>query len=139
MATFSRSDTETVETDQQYPDWADSAVGLVEPRSNATVIARLSEKHGTKPNVTSWVKIDVTNTDGTAAANGTSYIRFKEGWLPREAVVEAGTSDIPFRHEGDKPFLMQPGMKRGIGGAPLIKSDLTEAQFTPTPPARFMW
>ena len=53
--------------------------------------------------------------------------------VPREAVVEAGTSEIPFRHEGDKPYLMQPGMKLGIGGAPLIKSDLAKAQFTPTP------
>lgn len=61
-------------------------------------------------------------------------IRFRGGWLPREAVAEAGTSKIPFRHEGGKPYLKPPGMKLGIGGAPLTKSDLAKARFTSTLP-----
>ena len=91
MVTFTGSDSETDETAQRYSDWVDSAGGWVEPRSKATVVARFSGTHCIIRNATSWVKIDVTNTNGTAAADGMYYIRFKEGWLPREAVVEAGT------------------------------------------------
>ena len=133
VVTFTGSDSATAETTQRYSDWVNSAVGLVEPHSSTTVVARFSGKRNKIPDATSWVKIDITNTDGTAATDGMYYIRFNKGWLPREAVVEAGTSEIPFRHEGGKPYLMQPGMKLGIGGAPLIKSDLAKAQFTPTP------
>ena len=70
---------------------------------------------------------------GPRRRTGCITFDFKKGWLPREAVVEAGTSEIPFRHEGDKPYSKHSGMKLGIGGEPTIKSDLAKAQFTPTP------
>ena len=77
-------------------------------------------------------KIGITNTDGTVAPEGMYYIRFNKGWLPREALVEAGTSEVPFRHFGDQPCLMQPNMKLGVRGAALVQSDLAKAQFKPT-------
>ena len=52
------------------------------------------------PNAMSWAKFEINNTDGTAAPEGMYYFRFSEGRLPREALVEAGTSEIPFRHLG---------------------------------------
>ena len=56
------------------------------------------------PNVMSWVTVSIANADGTAAAEGSCYIRFTKGWSPREAVVEAGTSDIPLRRADDQFF-----------------------------------
>ena len=80
----------------------------------------------------SWVKIDIANVDGTKASDGVYYLRFNKGWLPREAVVEAGTSGIPLRHTGDQSYLLQPNMKLGVGGAPLVKGDLSTAKILPT-------
>lgn len=57
-------------------------------------------------------------------AKGSYYIRFGTGWLPREAVVEAGKSEISIRRAEDDSFLLQPKAKLGIGGAALVKSDL---------------
>ena len=134
VLTFIAREQRNAENAQHSADWVDNAVGLVEPSSSTAVVARFAGKRGRIPNAVSWVKIDITNTDGTKAADGMYYIRFNKGWLPREAVVEAGTSEIPFSHTGDQPCLMQPGMKLGTGGASLIKkSDLAKAQFITTP------
>lgn len=51
VVTFTGSDRETAETAQRYSDWVDSAVGLIEPRSNATVVARFSGKPSKSPSV----------------------------------------------------------------------------------------
>ncbi|CAM9304430.1 unnamed protein product [Laminaria digitata] len=81
----------------------------------------------------SWVAVSITNTDGTAAAEGSYYRRYNKEWSPQEAVVEAGTSEIQLKRVNGQAFLMQPNMKLGAGGAPLIRSDLTRAQITPSP------
>ena len=116
--TLTAREQRNAENAQRYADWVNNAVGLVEPSSSMAVVAGFAGKRSRIPNAMSWVKIDITNTDGTKAADGMYYIRFNKGWLPREAIVEAGTSEIPFSHTGDQPCLMQPGMKLGTGGAP---------------------
>ena len=49
------------------------------------------------PNATSWVRVALTKTDGTAAAAGSYYIRFSEEWFPQKAIVEAGMPAIPLK------------------------------------------
>ena len=107
--------------------------GLVKPSSSMAVVARFAGTWSRTLNTLSWVKIDITNTYCTKAADGMYYIRFNKGWLPRQAVVEAGTSEIPSRRTGDQLCLMQPGMELGTGVAPQIGSDLSKAHFTSTP------
>lgn len=82
---------------QRYSDWVNIAVGLVESRKGDTVVVRFSRSRCRFPNSMSWVKIEITNTDGTKASDGVYYIRFNKGWLPRVAVVEASTSKLPSR------------------------------------------
>ena len=132
LVTFTVSESETAENARRYSDWVNSAVGLVETSTKEAVVARFSGKRCRLPSAMAWVKIDITNTDGTAASEGTYYTRFNKGWLPREAIVEAGTSEIPLRHTGNQLCSMTPNMKLGVGGAPLVKSDLTKAQILPT-------
>ena len=79
-----------------------------------------------------WVKTEITNTDGTKASDGMYCIRFNKGCLPLEAVVEAGTSKIVLRHTGDQSYSLQPNMKPGVGGATLVKRDLSTAKILPT-------
>ena len=101
VLTFTTRGQRDAENAQRYSDWVDNAVGLVEPSSSTAVVARFAGKWRRIPIAVSWVKIDITNTDGTKAADGMYYIRFNKGWLPRGAVVEAGTSEIHFSHTGD--------------------------------------
>ena len=72
----------------------------------------------------SWVKIEYANTEAKKPSDGVYDIRFAKGRLPREAVVEAGTSEIPSRHTRDQPYLLQANTNVGVGGAPLCRSDL---------------
>ena len=44
------------------------------------------------PNATSWVRVALTKTNGTATPACSYYIRFRESWFPQEAIVEAGIS-----------------------------------------------
>ena len=130
--TFSVREGGAADNAQKYSEWVNSAVGLVELCKGDTVVARFTGNPCRLPNAMSWVKIEITNTDGTQASDGMYYIRFHKGWLPWKAVVEAGASEIPLRHTGDQSYLLQPNMKLGVGGAPLVKIDLTKAKFLPT-------
>ena len=103
VLTFTAREQRNAENAQRYSDWVNNAVGLVEPSSSTAVIARFAGKRSRIPNAVSWVNINITNTDGTKAADGMYYIRFNKGWLPREAVAEAGTSEIPFSYSGNQP------------------------------------
>ena len=108
-------------------------LGLVEPSSSTAVVARFAGKWSRILNAVSLGKNDITNTDCTRAADMMYYIRFNKGWLPRQEVVEAGTSEIICSHTVDQPCILQPGIKLGTGNAPLIESELAKAQFTTTP------
>lgn len=46
----------------------------------------------------------ITNTDGTAAADGSQYITSNAGWSPREAVV---TPENPLRRVDDHAFFLR--------------------------------
>ena len=52
---------------------------------------------------------------------GAYYIRFGSEWFPQEAMVEAGTSEIPIKHLHTDSFRVQRGMKLGVvGGIKLV-------------------
>ena len=78
---------------QRFSGWVNNAVRLVEPSSSGTLVNHFSGGRSRIPNALSWVKIGITSTDGTKAVDGMYCTRFNKGWLPREAVVEAGTSE----------------------------------------------
>ena len=43
------------------------------------------------------VKVELRNCDGSAANPGLYYVRFQAGWTPKEAIVDAGLSEIPLQ------------------------------------------
>lgn len=47
-------------------------------------------------------------------------------------MVETEVSEIPLERASHEVFLMQPDMKLGVGGAPLVQSDLSKAHLAPT-------
>ena len=129
VVTFKGRDSDATASAKRYSDWVNNAV-----RCRATYRRKRScplfRPRYHMPNAMSLVRVSITNTDGTAAAEGSKNIRFDKGWSPREAVVEAGTSDIPLRRADDQVFFMQQHITLGTGGAPLIKSDLSKSQIT---------
>lgn len=74
----------------------------------------------------SWVKVKLTNPDGSDAAPGTYRVQFEKHWYPREALVENGTSEIPMRRIGDSSRLLKPNEIVGRGGEPLKQVSLDE-------------
>ena len=76
VPTFTAREQRNAENAQRYSYSVNNAVGLVEPGSSKAVVARFAGKRIRIPNVVSLVKIDITNTDGTKAADGMYYTRF---------------------------------------------------------------
>ena len=67
-------------------------------KENSTqVVVRIANHKYRLPEAMSWVKICLTNIDGTPATQGQYYIRFGPNWFPQEAIVEAGISEIPLQ------------------------------------------
>ena len=80
------------------------------------------------PNAMSWVKVRLTNEDGTEAQKGTYRVEFGDKWYPQEALVDAGESEIPLRRVGDGAYQLKPNTLVGCGGVPLEEVNLDEAQ-----------
>ena len=114
--------------DARYEQWVSSAVGMVESAGGESVVARYAGTHRWLPNAISWVTVQLTTPAGTAVTEGTYYVRFREGWYPQEAIVEAGVTEIPMQRLNDDVFFVQSGMRLGEGGAPLRPFDLCDAE-----------
>ena len=80
----------------------------------------------------SWLQVSFTNADGTKAEKGAYYVRFGPEWLPQGAIVEAGVSEVPIQRVNDDGFLVQKGMRVGVGGERLVPCDLDKAAIIPT-------
>lgn len=107
-------------TDPKFAAWVDAVVSVVEVESDARVLVRYGGDTVTPPDAVSWVTVDLTNEDGTDADEGSYYVRFADGWSPREAIVDAGRTEIPLQRVGVENFRLHKGMRLGTGGSKLV-------------------
>ena len=93
-------------------------------------MVRAARHNQSLPNAISWVQVHLTNIDGTDAAEGLYYIRFGFGsdWLPQEAIVEAGISEIPLQRLNTDGRIVQRGMRLGVGGDRLEPCKIDNAE-----------
>ena len=80
---------------QRYTQWVDSAVGMIESKGADRVVVRVASHRHRLPDAMSWLKVRLTNMDGTDAAVGAYYVRVGPECFSQEAIVEAGVSEIP--------------------------------------------
>ena len=111
------STTETVATflenenappvDPRFNQRVKGAVGMIEGKRKKRVVVRVASHNHCLPNAMSWLQVHLANTDGTDAAEGYYYISFGSDWFPQEAIVEAGTSEIPLQRLNADGFIPQ--------------------------------
>ena len=104
---------------------------MVEREGDGEVIVQSADKRRWMPEEMSWVKVSLTKPDGTEAEPGTYLVDFGEHWFPHEALVDAGTSEIPLKRFKDTAFLLRPGEILGKGGEPLEKISLEDMKLIP--------
>ena len=91
---------------------------MIEGKRKNRVVVRAARNNQSLPNAISWVQVHLTNIDGTDAAEGLYYTwyTFWIWWFPQEAIVEAGTSEIPLQRLNADGLVVQRGMRLGVGG-----------------------
>lgn len=99
---------------------------MVEGDGDGTVVVKFNGKRRWLPNEMSWVDVNLTNPDGSAAAKGTYRVQFSKNWYPSEALVKNGGTEIPLRRVGDSARLLKRGEIVGLGGEPLKEVSLDE-------------
>ena len=60
--------------DHNFDQWVKYAVGMIEGKRKNRVVVRAASHNQSLPNAISWVQVNLTNIDGTDAAEGLYYI-----------------------------------------------------------------
>ena len=77
------------------------------------------------------MKIEFINCDGSAADPGSYYVRFQYGWVPKEAMMDAGLSEAPLqRAEGSEHHLRSQATS-GYTSTRLRQVNLVNAEVIP--------
>lgn len=63
--------------------------------------------------------MDLTYVDGTPAEVGSYHVRFGSAWSQQEAIVDAGSSEIPLQRRDVEHVRLQKGMQLATGGSQL--------------------
>ena len=70
---------------------------MIESLAGCKVVVRYADKACMFSEGFTWAKVELRKCDGSAADSGSYYVRFQDGWTPRETIVDAGLSKIPLR------------------------------------------
>ena len=70
---------------------------MIESPADRKVVVRYAGKSCRLSDGCTWVKVELRCCDGSAADSRSNYVRFRDGWTPKEAIVDADLSDIPFQ------------------------------------------
>lgn len=115
-----------------YENSVTNAIGLIE-RELVAGEGVVVYFNGTQPQIPlkerSRVPVKL-KADGNEAARGGYYVRFENGWLPTEMIVDSGGPEIPLSSFSSKGVVMEPGMVMGSTGPPLEKIELKNAQIS---------
>ena len=132
ILTFVEPDHDLEATNQRYTQWIKCEVGMIEGKGTDRVLVCVASHRHRLPDAMSSLKVRLTKKDGTDAAKGSYYVRFGPEWFPQEAIVEAGVSEIPLPRLNEDSFLVQKGMRLGVGGDRLQPCELDDADIVPT-------
>lgn len=66
----------------RFTEWAGNAVGAIESADGGRVVARYAFKRQRLLYAMSWITVKNIKAEGTAAADGTHYVQYGEGWYP---------------------------------------------------------
>ena len=119
---------EGVAQQDRFSEWKNNPVGMIEPEGEKQVLVRSVCENHWLPKQISWVAVEVTKTDGTAAEEGLYYASFGEKWFPQEALVQAGKSEIPLQRATGRRHFLRKGDALGSAGPPLQTCSLEDAK-----------
>ena len=78
-----------------------------------------------------WAKVEVRNCGGLAADPGSYYVRFQDGWTPKEAIVDAGLSEIPLQWAEGSEHHLRSQTTLGYASTRLRQVNLVNAEVIP--------
>ena len=70
---------------------------MIESLADCKVVVRYADKSCMLSEGISWLKIDLRNCDRPVVDPVSYYVRFQDGWAPKEAIVETGLSEMPLQ------------------------------------------
>ena len=78
-----------------------------------------------------WAKVELRNCDGSAADSGSYYVRFHDGWTPKEAIVYAGLSEISLQWAEGSEHHLRSQTTLGYASTRLRRVNLVNAVVIP--------
>ena len=133
VVTFTAIESRQNQHAKRFPDKRNNLVGFIEPTSGQGLFARFSGMRCRITNATSWVTVSVTNTDGTSAAEGSYTFGLGLVVALKNNCGCRRVRDPTQTCRGQHLYILQLNTKLGVGVTTLVKSDLENAQVTPTP------
>ena len=97
IVTFIAKDEGSVAGDHRSRKWVDQAIGMIESSADCKVAVKYADKSCELSEGCTWAKVEFRNGDGSVADPGLYYVRFEDGWTPKEVVVDAGLSEVPLQ------------------------------------------
>ena len=79
----------------------DQSMGMIEGPADCKVVVRHADKSSMLSGGFTWVKVELRNCDGSAAGPRSNCVRFQDGWTLKEAIVDAGSSEVPLQWADD--------------------------------------
>ena len=131
VITFTAQDEGSAAGDHRLKTWVDQVIGMIEGPANCKAVVRHADKSCMLSEGITWVKVELRNCDGSAADPGSYDVRLQDEWTPKEAIVDAGLSEIPLqRAEGLADYLRSQATL-GFASTRLRQVDLVNAEVIP--------
>ena len=74
----------------------DQSMGMIEGPTDCKVVVSHADKSSMPSEGFTWAN-ELRNYDGSATDPGSYCVRFQDGWTPKEAIVDAGSSEVPLQ------------------------------------------
>ena len=104
---------------------------MIESPADCKVVVRYADKFCVLSKGFTWAKVEFRNGDGSAADPGLYYVRFEDGWTPKKAVVDAGSSEIPLQWAEGSEHHLRSQTTLGYARTRLRQVNLVNAEVIP--------
>ena len=93
VVAFTAQDEGSVDGDHRFKKRVDQAIGMIESPADCKVVVMYADKSCMLSEGFTWAKVELSCCDESAADLGSHYVLFQDGWIPKEAIVDAGLSE----------------------------------------------
>ena len=104
---------------------------MIESPADRKVIVRHADKSCMLSEGFTWVKVELRNCDGSAADPRSYYVRLQDEWTPKEAIVDAGLSEVPLQWAEGSEHHLRSQTASGYASTSLRQVNLVNAEVIP--------